>query len=201
MLFELAARYFPPIGRNDAYSPSIIDVIPFLSHAELSFDDLQAWEAEFARVGELRYMNNAGDAAWNLRQRPRDLVQLPENDWADAMTAMRNYVTLNSDARVVIGGKTAGYIGRMPGISEEAFTSIALGKPLFVVGGFGGAAEPIARSIAAHEPVQFPSIDHALAVSTPNGLEERELQRLSGSAHIDEVALLITRGLRRLFLH
>jgi hypothetical protein len=201
MLFELAARYFPPSARDEGHTPAIVDVIPYPWHAELSFDDLTAWEVEFATVGELRFMNRAGNGTWILPGRPDNLVQLPRDEWVAALTAMRNYVTHNSVARIVIGGKTMGYFGRMPGISEEAFVSIAAGQPLFAVGGFGGAAEPIARSIAAHENVRFPGMNSAFPVLTPNGLEERELQRLSQSPHIDEVAILITRGLNRLFAH
>lgn len=200
MLFELAARYFPPSVRKDTYQPSIINVIPYLAHAELSLDDLMAWEAEFASIGELRYMNRAGDGTWNLSQRPRDLVQMPTEEWAAALTAMRNHVTNTSNARVVLGGKTTGFLGRMPGISEEAFASIAAGQPLFVVGGFGGAAQPIALSLAANEPLQFSVAGRALPAVVANGLEPAEMRRLAASPHIDEVVLLITRGLRRLFV-
>lgn len=199
LLFELAARYFPPSVRKGDYSPSIIDVIPYPSHAELSFDDLRAWEAEFAPIGELRYMDGRGDQAWDLQQRPRDLAQLPEDEWAAALTAMRNYVTQESDARIVVGGKTTSYLGRMPGIAEEVLVSIVARQPVFVAGGFGGAAQSIARSIAAEEPVWFPGINDALAIGTPSFLEPAEMWRLATSPHIDEITVLITRGLQRLF--
>jgi len=199
MLFELTARYLPPSVRKETYAPSVVDVIPYLSHAELSLNDLTAWEAEFVSIGELRYMNRAGDGIWSLSQRPRDLVQIPKSEWAAALTAMRNYVTRESEARIVVGGRTSGYLGRMPGISEEALVSIMAGQPLFVVGGFGGAAQPIARSIAANEAVRFPGMNDPVAVGVKTGLEAVEMQRLSASPHIDEIVVLITRGLRKLF--
>ncbi len=199
MLFELAARYFPASVRNADYSPSIVDVIPYPWHAELSAPDLEAWQAEFATIGELRYMNAAGDAAWNLNQRPRDIPQLPKDLWPDALTAMRRYVTSNADARILIGGRTTRYFGRMPGTTEEALTSFEAGQPLFVAGGFGGAAAPIARYVAARGPIPFPETTAVLPALVSNGLETRELGRLSESPHIDEVAVLITRGLRKLF--
>jgi len=71
------------------------------------------WEADFATIAELRYMNqDAG--VWSFATRPQHLVQLPTDEWAAALTAMRNYVTRASDARIVLGGQTAGYLGRMP---------------------------------------------------------------------------------------
>lgn len=199
LLFELAARYYPPSVSKGDHSPSIVDVIPYVSHAELSLDDLKAWEAEFAPTGELRYMNRAGDGTWDFRERPRELVQLPENEWAAALTAMRNYVTGESDARIVVGGRTTGYRGRMAGIAEEAFVSIAARQPLFVVGGFGGAAQSIALSVASDEPVRFPGVSDALTISAPKCLEPAEVRRLATSPHIDEITVLITRGLERLF--
>lgn len=50
-------------------------------------------------------------------------------------------------ARVALGGKTAGYQGFMPGIFEEALVTLAAGRPMFVLGGFGGAAERLADAI------------------------------------------------------
>lgn len=199
MLFELAARYFPPSFRKNSYAPSVINVIPFFSHADLSRDELTRWEAEFATIGELRYMTRDGDGAWDVSHRPRNLAPLPRGQWPAALTAMRVYITHESDARVIVGGKTTGYLGRMPGIAEEALISITERKPLFVVGGFGGAAQEIARSIGATGLARFPGADRPTAVEAPVGLGEFECQRLATSPHVDEVALLITRGLRKLF--
>lgn len=197
MLFELGARYFPPSVRGADHVPAIVDVIPYYAHAELRMEDLRSWEAEFAGVGQLLFMSRGGDRVWSLRERPENLVPTRREGWADSLTAMRAYVTSACDARVVIGGKTANYLGRISGIEEEAFSSLSERKPLFVVGGFGGAARPIARSLAAGEPVRLP--DGQVAVVESNGLLPAELQRLSASPHIDEIVVLIMRGLQRLF--
>jgi SLOG cluster2 len=199
MLFELAARYFPASVRIADHLPAIVDVIPYYAHAELAAEDLDAWEAEFAGVGQLQFMSPEGDRAWTLRERPDDLIAAPRDRWADSLTAMRAYVTGASDARVVVGGKMTGYLGRMPGIEEEVYASLSAGKPLFVVGGFGGAAHPIARRIGAGEPIRLPD-PHGIAIVRPNGLLPEELHRLAVSPHIDEVVVLIVRGLRKLFV-
>ncbi|MEM7406276.1 MAG: hypothetical protein AAF458_13340 [Pseudomonadota bacterium] len=50
--------------------------------------------------------------------------------------------------RVCIGGKTSGYGGLYAGIAEEAFFALRHGQPLYVVGGFGGAARVVASVLA-----------------------------------------------------
>jgi len=198
ILFELAARYSPALAHKAEYAPAIIDVVPHPTHAQLSVEQLSAWEADFASVAELRYMNR-DDGVWSFATRPQDLTQIPGEEWPAAFTAMRNYVLRNTDARVVLGGKTEGFLGRMPGVAEEALISAVAGQPLYVVGGFGGAAQSIAQSIAENEYVFAGGSGQRYRVETPNGLDRVGLRRLATSPHIDEVALLLTRGLAALF--
>lgn len=55
-------------------------------------------------------------------------------------------------ARLVLGGKMRGFLGLMPGILEEvAWTLLAGDAPVVVLGGFGGAAAALARSVLAGE--------------------------------------------------
>lgn len=197
MLFELAARYYPPSIRNADYEPAIIDVIPYYAHAELSSEDISAWEAEFAGIGRLLFMRPDGDGAWDAHERPRDLPPASRDEWADSLAAMREYVTRSTDARIVVGGRMSGYLGRAPGVIEEANASLSRRKPLFVVGGFGGAAGVIARSLVGGEHDRHEGRGSPYRVFT--GLERREFVRLATSPHIDEIVVLIVRGLRNVF--
>jgi len=52
-------------------------------------------------------------------------------------------------ARVVLGGKLDEYSGWLPGIFEEALVTLERGAPLYLLGGFGGAAEALARTLLA----------------------------------------------------
>ena len=63
------------------------------------------------------------------------------------MTAMRERMNSDIRARVVLGGKLVGYSGRWPGIVEEAYLLLRARKPLFLVGGFGGAAGWLSRVV------------------------------------------------------
>ena len=66
---------------------------------------------------------------------------------------MRRVMSRMTGARIIIGGnaeprleeKGDGYGGRYPGVVEEAWRSVELGQPLYVVGGFGGAAALVAE--------------------------------------------------------
>jgi hypothetical protein len=50
-------------------------------------------------------------------------------------------------ARILLSGKIEKYSGRMPGIIEEAMIAIALRQPIYVLGGFGGAAAALGERL------------------------------------------------------
>ena len=66
---------------------------------------------------------------------------------------MRQVMAKFTDARIVLGGGAEprveeggpGYGGRFPGIVEEAWRTLQAEKPLYVIGGFGGAAALVAE--------------------------------------------------------
>lgn len=74
------------------------------------------------------------------------------------------------DERVVLGGRVAGYQGRMPGIAEESLCSLRAEQPLYGLGGFGGCVGDIAESL------KRPRL--TLPVATPCGLTESSLPTL-----------------------
>lgn len=63
--------------------------------------------------------------------------------WTRGLSLMRRKTTLDSVARIVMGGKLAGVAGVYPGVLEEAWWSIQLGKPLFLLGALGGAGQAV----------------------------------------------------------
>jgi len=98
---------------------------------------------------------------------PQDLVKAklvdpraaPDKDspqgayaWARGMLAMRQAMTEAVDARVVMGGKLRAFTGRYPGIMEEVLLSLQARKPVFVMGGFGGAGQAVAELLRGEEP-------------------------------------------------
>lgn len=66
---------------------------------------------------------------------------------ADNLTAMRKKMTEEIQCRIVIGGRSEGYKGRMSGIWEETLFCIENHVSIYIDGRFGGAAREIVNSI------------------------------------------------------
>lgn len=67
----------------------------------------------------------------------------PENKylWAKSLTKMRTDMESGISARIVVGGRTSGFKGLMPGIMEEVCISMSNEHPIYIIGGFGGASK------------------------------------------------------------
>jgi SLOG cluster2/TIR domain len=75
--------------------------------------------------------------------------------WARGLTAMRERITKRSQARLVVAGRLAGFSGLLPGVVEEAWLSIMQRKPLYVAGGFGGAARAVSDLLLGNRRAEF----------------------------------------------
>jgi hypothetical protein len=81
-------------------------------------------------------------------------------------------------ARILLGGKLETYSGFLPGIFEEAMVTMAQRKPTYILGGFGGAAETLAKAILDGTTTRPPEL-------TPDWHRKRNKhldELLSGSA-------------------
>lgn len=67
--------------------------------------------------------------------------------WACSLTAMRERMTAEMNARVLLGGRVLGHKGKYPGLAEEAHLAIRAGKPLYLLGGFGGCTNAVIQAI------------------------------------------------------
>src|SRR5690606_13077556 len=68
---------------------------------------------------------------------------------------MREKMAIDCNARIVVGGKKTGYLGFMPGIIEEALYTLINSKPLYIVGGFGGVSQSLAKLFEGHNPQEL----------------------------------------------
>lgn len=73
--------------------------------------------------------------------------------WALSLQKMRRKMESEANARVVVGGKTIGFSGFMPGIMEEFRLSVEAGHPVYLVGGFGGAAASLVSLIKGKKSI------------------------------------------------
>ena len=107
--------------------------------------------------------------------------------WARGLTSMREKITEKSQARLVIGGRLVGFSGLVPGVVEEAWFSLTQKKPLFLAGGFGGAARAVSDVMLglAREDLseawakqKIQDYDAAVALYQPHSGEFRPLESM-----------------------
>lgn len=131
----------------------------------------------------------------------------PSNEeWSLGLTAMRTLMTNVTDARVILGGRTEHFKGKMPGVAEEALEMFKARKPLFLLGGFGGCARDMtedlslapSRSSTKTQWTGRSSFAEFSSSDLNNGLHPQENEILATTPHVDEAVTLILRGLLRL---
>lgn len=161
-LFELVRTYSKLAQGADA-SPlegAVLNVAPW--PLRLGYGDAE-WRL-FAGKGATYEEGPRPDLPWgddelfppaaDVRVLDSDTPQR-RNAWSRGLTAMRYRVTALSQARLVTGGRLAGFAGLVPGVAEEAWLSLAQKKPLYVAGGFGGAARAVGDTLLGIERPEF----------------------------------------------
>lgn len=212
-LFELVSRY-----RRET-SETQIGVTNYLAwpvHISMATDELKAISDSLIGTGDLVCLTQKGRRLDPTTWHKRALHQPSETEWATGLTAMRRVMREATQARVVLGGRVAGYKGIMPGIAEEALLSLQKRQPLFLLGGFGGCTRDVAETLGLVEPwagsrPDWPGRQKFAAFSSDaglrdastclsNGLSEDENATLARTPHIDQATILVMRGLHRLGL-
>lgn len=135
-----------------------------------------------------------------------------------ALSALRSHMAQHDNGRVIIGGKRTGFEGSMPGVLEEALSSVANGQPLYVAGGFGGVASDVAMCMGIKSAESLPVMtdapqpENALVMGLNklskfgknegwpnNGLSDSENAQLAVTHRPSEIAALVSLGLGRRF--
>lgn len=70
---------------------------------------------------------------------------------ATSLSLRRQLAEKEANARILVGGKTFGYSGCMPGLVEEFLVALNNHHPIYLIGGFGGIAKRIAQIIEKKE--------------------------------------------------
>ncbi|TQF09379.1 TIR domain-containing protein [Myxococcus llanfairpwllgwyngyllgogerychwyrndrobwllllantysiliogogogochensis] len=91
--------------------------------------------------------------------------------WSRGLTEMRERQTTELGARVVVGGKLGRpdnlYLGRMPGVLEEALFGIRAQRPVYLVGAFGGCARLVLDALDGIERAELTSAYHQALPHAP----------------------------------
>jgi len=147
--------------------PRLIDYPPWPWHQEVDKD----WLAQRRHMLEVRPCDppedvrkfSAGDGPGHVER----LKKTVEGRYALARSLyhMREIITQSTDARIVLGGKVTGFSGLVPGIVEEALLTLRRKKPMYIAGGFGGAARLVALAMQGQKPPYF-TREHQEKIST-----------------------------------
>lgn len=179
--------------RGDGYTDAVFDLVRTYSRRDVAGPDrvlnYMAWplwlgvtlaqQADLANIATIKKLERPDGA-------PETLPPAPERGPADllwcslALTQMREQMTSDCGARVVLGGRIAGQQGFYPGVAEEAMLAISARRPLYVAGGFGGCATLIAAALAGTTPAAL-SLDFQLQ-HTPRYRELLNAAQAAGHA-------------------
>lgn len=148
------------------------------------------------------------------------------NIWAHSLTKMREEMESNVDARIIIGGRLSGFKGKYAGIIEEFITAAQHKHPIYLIGGFGGAAKAIVdiregkkvslSGLAKVTPsytqfvkyynsnnrdkINYSTITKKIkSCSLNNGLNPDENEELSHTTNILKIVSLVLKGLNNCF--
>lgn len=80
--------------------------------------------------------------------------------FSECFSDMRNIMAQNSHTRILLGGKQRKFLGYLPGIIEEAYFTLNANKPVYIIGGFGGAAKSLSKVICGEIPKELTNEFH-----------------------------------------
>jgi SLOG cluster2 len=184
--------------------------VPYSEHVGLSPEQLTDYAASLGVKSTVQLLDADG-TPHSVDKSHLDDFARRDVEPAVALTAMRTLTAEVSDARIVVGGKVAGFDGAMPGVAEEAACTLKEGKPIYVAGGFGGAATLVGL-IVAPDLYQWlpPDLPSGLTqevrdgvvgqLDTPlsaDGLREEERAVLAATHRPSDIATLVVLGLAR----
>ena len=202
LLFEIVARH-QPVGDDVEEHVGVTNYLACPVHIQMPIERLEEAVGALAGSAELVCLDIDGEPMTMRQRRLRACRQPTDAEWSRGLTAMRRHMLTETDARIVLGGRTDEYKGAMPGIGEEALLSLQAGQPLFVIGGFGGCALDIAESLGLVEQQMVDRriwngrevFDHFSPADLVNGLTSEDNFALAITPHIDQAIVLILRGL------
>jgi len=150
VLFDLV-RAHNSSGAPEAYRP-VHNYVAWPLHLKVDEDA----EAELIKVGQLHRVPLPDDLKTDLGVDPGEFLKPDTTEnryvWARSLTAMRERMNEQTDARVLMGGKTSGYTGKYPGLLEEAYLALRASKPLFLLGAFGGCTRAVIELVEGGRP-------------------------------------------------
>lgn len=106
----------------------------------VSGPEIVSWRARYSQVMKTVEHMIPSDVTAGIASDVFLPPNTPNNSyiWSRCLTEMREQSMASSTIRICAGGRLFGYKGKMPGVLEEIVLAVNLGKPLFLLGAFGG---------------------------------------------------------------
>ena len=216
MLFELVLRYtrqpkvFVSYRREDQaevnHMARVFNYFAWPVHIRMTNDALDSMAEEVGEVAVPKLLDMEGESMTIEHRKSLPMREPDDETWTIGLTAMRQTMQGQIDARILLGGRVEGYKGRMPGVAEEALLSLQASQAVFLLGGFGGCTHDIAETLGLadtwagsreHWPERW-EFENYGPESLRNGLTLEENKVLARTPYIEQSLPLVLRGLRRL---
>jgi len=205
LLFQLVLRYTSNSDLKN-HRIRVTNHLAWPVHIEKSVDQLDALEKDLHGAAKLTLLEQNGKPM-SMDHRRTLSSRIPSHEeWSSGLTAMRKFQSSSTDARVLLGGQVSNFKGRMPGVAEEALLSLNNRKPLYLIGGFGGCTRDIAEALGLVRtwngsrnswPYQK-EFERWRSEDLNNGLSKEENEVLADSPSMENVIVLVLRGVLRL---
>ena len=200
LIFDLVLRYRP--GQE-----AVANYLAWPVHATMKTEDIRELDGALQGFARLILVALDGSPMPCKQHRTISPKDVDDRKWCVGLTAMRELMCAQTDARIVLGGKLEGYKGTMPGVAEEVLMALATKQPVFLIGGFGGCTRAIAETLGLADRwagsrdtwqgrEQF---EGRTQTDLNNGLTLEENCQLASTPHVDHAITLVMTGLRRVW--
>lgn len=182
------------------------DYLAWSVHATIKTEGIRALDEELQGFARLVLVGLVGSTMSCEDHRAVPASAVDDGKWCIGLTAMRELMCEQTDARVVLGGKLANHKSVMPGADEQALLAIKAQQPVFLVDDFGGCARDSAETLGIAERWVGSRgtwegrqlFDGYRDGDLNNDLKSAESRQLAVTQHIDQVTTLVMTGLQRL---
>jgi hypothetical protein len=145
ILFDLVSRH------SETNFKGKYKIISYLAWP-FSRDLTEKKQAELANVADIRKVDLPDDLKAYSEKKvdfnyPKDRYLISRG-----LIKMRYEMSEIANGRILLGGQTTNYLGRYPGIVEEALLAIQAKKPVYLMGAFGGATKMIIDALKGETP-------------------------------------------------
>jgi hypothetical protein len=182
--------------------------LPASEHSSMSVGELGRFQDDQHSSISLVCLDQDGEPIDPNRRDADVIIDIPM-----ALSGMRRHVTSVTNARVVVGGQLSGQQGSLPGILEETLFGLEFHRPVYVAGGFGGAAAAIAQAAGfddgAWAPANYPAHaddwaeilkrirELANQGAVDDGLTDQQRGQLAVTHRAADIAAIVVLGLAR----